>query len=174
MNNIILTGFMGSGKSTLGRILAKELKMEFLDTDSAVEAQENMTISELFEQKGEAYFRSAETTLLQNLADRGNMVIAVGGGTPLLEENRDELHKIGTVFYLKMDSETAWTRLKNDKGRPLLQVENPKERISELLEARSPIYENGADVVICEENKDINQIMKEVMAEVKKDENISN
>ncbi len=148
-NSIILIGYMGSGKSTIGKEAAKLFSMEFLDTDALIKEQEGMTISELFAQKGEAYFRKKETELLQSLKqDSRTMVLATGGGLPMKEENQALLKELGIVVYLKASIDTLVERLKGDTTRPLLKEGDLRKKIETMLMVRNPVYEKVADIVL--------------------------
>lgn len=161
--HILLIGFMGSGKSTIGYRLSCEFKRRFLDTDKLIEQMEGMTITALFAQKGEAYFREKETECLKGLSkEPGSRIIALGGGTPMRENNQELIKRLGTVVYLKASGETVYNRLKKDKTRPLLQCENPKERICALIAERGPVYEKLADIVITVDDKQMFEIVKEI------------
>ena len=147
--NIILIGYMGSGKSTVGRKAAKAVEYNFLDTDSLIEKEENMTISKLFEEKGEPYFREKETEIIRRLITepKGN-IIATGGGLPMKEGNAELLKELGTVIYLKSETDTLLKRLSGDTTRPLLQNGELREKIETMLDIRGPVYEATADVVL--------------------------
>lgn len=147
--NIVLIGYMGCGKSTVGRKTAKAMEYTFLDTDALIEKEEGMSISRLFEEKGEAYFRNKETEIIKRLiaGEKGN-IIATGGGLPMAEENRSLLKELGTVIYLKAENETLIRRLSNDKVRPLLKNVNIKEKVETMLTIRGPVYEACADVIL--------------------------
>ena len=147
--NIILVGYMGCGKSTVGRKAARALEYQFLDTDSVIEEEEGVSIAKLFEIKGETYFREKETELLRRLLSgpKGN-IIATGGGLPMREENTALLKELGTVIYLKPTIDTLVTRLSGDKTRPLLQNVNIREKVETMLAVRGPVYEAVADVVL--------------------------
>ncbi len=142
---------MGCGKTTVGRITAGMLSNHsFADTDVLIEEHEGKSVSDIFASCGEQAFRDMETALLEKmLADKKErMVIATGGGMPVKEENRGLLKRLGTVFYLKASPKTIYERVKDDTSRPLLQCENPQERIEQMLLQRSPAYEDTADFVI--------------------------
>lgn len=162
MNNIILTGYMGCGKTTVGKILANLTNRKFIDTDELIEIQEKKSISDIFAKEGELSFRDMETALLKKMISEksSGLVIATGGGMSLREENRELLSLLGTVFYIRVTPETVYERLKDDKTRPLLQCDNPKERIREMLQGREPAYEAAADIVI-----DADSITQEAAAE---------
>lgn len=170
-DDIILIGFMGSGKSTVGIGLSYRLKRVLSDTDKMIEKRENRSISEIFAVEGEEYFRKAETELLRNLrGSRTGQIYSVGGGTPLLAENRKLLRELGTVVYLKVSAETVYERLKGDTTRPLLQAEDPMGRIRALLKEREEIYREAADIIVVADRKKPAAIVEEI-AELLKGEN---
>ena len=174
MKHIILIGFMGCGKSSVGYRLSYKLRKCLIDTDRLIEQREGMTIAEIFEQKGEAYFRQKETDCLKSLEkELGSRIVSVGGGTPIREENREILKASGTVVYLKAFPETIYSRVKHDTRRPLLQCEDPMSRIETMLAERDPIYESVADIVIEVDGKHIKQVVQEV-AEAVQNENLGN
>lgn len=141
----ILIGFMGTGKSTVGKLLAQRQHRLFIDTDDYIEAKEGRSISDIFEQEGEDYFRSLETSILKELKEvTHNAVIATGGGLPLRQENAELLSQMGEVIYLQTSVDTIWERLKGDTKRPLLCTDNPRERIEQLLLERDRKYETAS------------------------------
>lgn len=163
MGNVILTGFMGCGKSTVGVRLSYRLRKPIIDTDKEIEKREGRTIPELFRQEGEEYFRRQETMCLERMLEtEQDKVISVGGGLPLRAENRELLHRLGTVIYLRAEAETIYERLKNDTGRPLLQCDDPKQRIRELMAERAERYEKAADLIIDVDGKEFDQILDEI------------
>ena len=164
MGNIILIGFMGCGKTSVGKRLADTLDMDFLDTDEWIENKQNMTISDIFATKGEAAFRSMETECLKELLTREgkDFVLSVGGGLPIREENRKLLPQIGHVVYLKVSPEVVYNRVRNDKSRPLLQAPNPRGRIMDLMSARKNFYESAADSIIEADNKEFVEIIEQI------------
>jgi len=147
--HIILIGFMGAGKTTVGKVLAELLKQPLLDTDQMIEDQEGISISRIFEVYGEEKFRRLETELLKKLAVRPEeWVLSVGGGVPLREENRKLLKKLGFVVYLRVQADTVLERLKGDHTRPLLCGGNVKEKVDSLLKSRGPLYLDSAHLVV--------------------------
>lgn len=163
MHNVILIGFMGSGKTTVGLRLSYRLRRAVIDTDKEIEKEEKRTISEMFATDGEEYFRDRETAFLRKLSEgTGSRIISVGGGLPLREENRKLLRKLGQVFYLKASAETIYERVKHDTTRPLLQGDNPQEKIRSLLALRDSSYAEAADVTIDVNDKDFEQILDEI------------
>ena len=162
-NNIVLIGFMGCGKSTVGRKLAGALGYEFSDTDAMIEASYGMTISQMFAENGEAYFRTAETELLRKLSDEAEgLVLATGGGMPMREENAALLREIGTVVFLEAKIETILERLQNDTGRPLADGEDREARLRPLYEKRLPVYREAADYILDTEGKSFYGIIEEI------------
>ncbi len=142
MKRIFLIGFMGSGKSTLGKELAKELNFTFIETDSWIEQMENKTISQIFTEQGEDYFRKKETQLLIHLQLVDDCVIATGGGMPCYENNIERMNELGTTIWLDVELDVLADRLEKEKeARPLLVNENDiKKKVAELLEIRKPFY----------------------------------
>jgi len=147
--HLILIGFMGSGKTSIGRGLSYKLRRAFHDTDRMIEEKEGMSISEIFAAKGERAFRQMETEVLREIRDdRIGRIYSLGGGTPVLMENQPLIKKCGTVCYLRITAGEVYERLKGDTSRPLLQCDDPLARISDLIAKRSPAYERCADFVV--------------------------
>ena len=148
-DNIILTGFMGSGKTTVGKLLSERYGYTFIDTDQYIEEKCGCTIAELFSKKGESYFRQLETDILKELnASLTHAVLSTGGGLPLREENAAELATLGTVIYLQITPEEVMSRLSGDNTRPLLSGDDPEQKVRDLLTYRTPLYERAADLTI--------------------------
>ena len=141
--NIVLTGFMGTGKSKIGKRLATELRMGYLDTDELIEKREKDSISAIFKKKGEEYFRHLETKVVKEVALFDNFVISTGGGVVLRDENIRVLKKNALIVCLFASPEVILKRTKGDDNRPLLGVNNQKKRIEELLAFRKPYYEKA-------------------------------
>lgn len=146
-HSIFLVGMMGAGKTTLGRQLAKCLGREFYDLDHELEARCGVPVATIFDIEGEAGFRRRETTELDLCTRRPAIVLATGGGAILAQANRDMLRQRGTVVYLRTNVNELYRRLERDKTRPLLQTENPQQRILELVQQREPLYQETAHVV---------------------------
>lgn len=164
MKHIILIGFMGAGKTTVGKRLAVGLNAEFLDTDSCIEKKAGMAVSQIFETQGEEAFRAMETQMLRELLSyEEGCVISCGGGLPLREENALLLKRLGTVVYLEVSAATVQTRLSGDTTRPLLQGTDAAKRIEKLLLERRERYEAAADICICVDGKTPKQICEELM-----------
>ncbi len=174
-DNIILIGFMGSGKISVGIRLSYQMKRTMIDTDKWIEQRQKMSVSEIFARHGEAAFREMETDCLKTLIETADkQIISVGGGLPVREENHGLLKRLGRVFYLKVSPEVVYGRLKGDTTRPLLQVENPLEKICGLLAERSPIYEACADVVLDVSHMTFDEILEKIAGEKKRYESFSN
>jgi shikimate kinase len=137
---------MGAGKSTIGRALAKELKLEFFDSDEVIEQRSGADIAWIFDIEGEEGFRQREIKVIDELTQKNNIVLATGGGVIISPENRTVLAARGTVIYLKTSLEQQYERTKRDTRRPLLQTDNLTERLEELRVERQPHYEELADI----------------------------
>ena len=153
VKNIVLIGPMATGKSAIGRTLAAELGVDFIDTDKAIEQHCNADIPLIFEKEGEAGFRRREAEMIASLANTENCIIATGGGTILLEENRQRLLSMGPIIYLMSTVEQIMCRVRKNNQRPLLKQPNPQQVVTELLEHRHPIYEQMADICIRPEDR---------------------
>lgn len=168
-NNIILEGFMGSGKTSVGIRLSYALKRTMIDTDKWIENRQKMTVSEIFEKEGEEAFRQMETECLEELVRTcDNQIISLGGGLPVREENRRLLPRLGRVFYLKASPEAVYERLKMDTTRPLLKVDDPLKQIKTLLEARESNYEACADAVIDVSGRTFDEIIGQIKEHLEK------
>lgn len=146
--NIYLIGLMGAGKTTIGRQLAKALKLPFYDSDKAIEESTGVDISTIFEFEGEEGFRDREQKMIQQLTQKRGIVLATGGGAILREQNRKLLKENGFIVYLQCSVERILERTRRDSQRPLLQTDNPKERIESLFAQREPLYLSCADYKI--------------------------
>ncbi len=161
--NIILVGFMGCGKTTIGKKLAKAFGYEFLDTDAMIEEQQGKRISDIFAQEGEEAFRQMETELLMQLRREAvGKIIATGGGMPMREENRRLLREVGTVVFLEAEFDTILERLQNDTTRPLAEGEDREKRLRPLYELRYPLYKEAAEVCVDTEGKSFYAIIQEL------------
>lgn len=164
MKNIILIGFMGSGKSTVGKFIANKNNMKQIDTDWYIERKHSRKISEIFETDGEETFRQMETDCIKELLKNSDKkyIVSVGGGLPMREENRELLHKLGTIVYLKAEISTLEKRLSGDKKRPLLQGGELHDKIASLMEKRESVYEELADIIVQTDNKSFEDIETEI------------
>jgi len=138
--NIVLIGFMGSGKSVIARELGKRLKVQVVATDDLVEAREGQAIHEIFRSKGEAYFRDLESAIIKEVSLQRGIVIDCGGGVVLYKENLPALKRNGIVFYLEATPEVIYQRIKHETHRPLLKTPDPLGCIKELYQQRLPLY----------------------------------
>lgn len=161
--NIVLIGFMGAGKSTIAELLKTKYGMERIEMDALIEERENMSISKIFETKGEPYFRDLETALLIELQARSNAVISCGGGVPMRERNVAEMRKNGRVVLLTARPETILERVKDNHNRPLLENRKTVEDISALMEVRREKYMAAADLIIETDGKTGEEICHELV-----------
>ena len=140
--NIIITGFMGTGKSIVAEELARKLRMEFIDMDQIIEERQGISISDIFARYGENYFREQENKLVKELSLKENIVIATGGGTLISSDNKRILNQKGKIICLYADSQVIYNRVKRKNDRPLLKRKNVLNEITRLLEERKKIYDN--------------------------------
>lgn len=149
---IFLVGLMGAGKTTLGKLVAAELKLPFYDTDEEIQHRSGADIPWIFDVEGEAGFRDRETHVLEDMVQQGSAVISTGGGIVIRPENRALLKQSGYVVYLCATAEQLYARIGRDKRRPLLQTDNPLARLQSLLSAREGFYREVADCVFMSDN----------------------
>ncbi len=161
--NIVLIGFMGSGKSVVAKRLAAQLKRKVLSTDGLIIKREGKSIAKIFRDSGEDDFRRCEREVIADIAQKENVIIDCGGGAVLDKENLTKLKEKGILFYLDATPEVIYQRIKKQRHRPLLNCPNPMDRIEELLTARRPFYEK-ADHVINTDGKSAQQACKEIVA----------
>ena len=164
--NIFLIGLMGAGKTTIGRQIANELSLEFFDSDHEIEKRTGVTITHIFDIEGESGFRKRETAVLNDLTDKKGIVLATGGGAILKTENRQFLRSRGTTIYLYANIDTLFERTSKDRNRPLLQTENPKEKLEELFNIRDPLYRETADIIIDTGKDSVRLALKEILEEL--------
>ncbi len=163
--NIVLTGFMGSGKSSVAKCICKLLDYEFIDTDELIVKKQKKSINNIFAEQGEAAFRDMETDYLNNLckSKKHGIVLSVGGGLPIREENRENMKKVGTVFFLSASPETVYERVKYDNSRPLLKADNVLQKIKELQDARRDIYNMACDLEIATDELSVEQVANTIV-----------
>ncbi|TCU10523.1 shikimate kinase [Rhizobium sullae] len=157
--NLILVGLMGAGKSSVGRLVAHQLGVPFIDSDVEIERVSRMAISELFAAYGEEEFRALETRVMKRLLKNGPRVISTGGGAFVNEQTRKHIKKSGLSVWLKADLDVLWERVNKRDTRPLLKTENPKQTLKNLMNARYPIYAE-ADITVLSRD-----VRKEIMAD---------
>lgn len=164
MHNVILIGFMGSGKTSVGMKLADRLSYRFCDTDQMIERKAGNTINQIFSTHGEEHFRNMETELLKELrTNLGNTVLSTGGGLPLREQNSKLLQDLGYVVFLKASKETTVKRLQGDTSRPLLKGEELEQKVERMLGIRTPIYEKAAHKILATDDRSIDEIVNLIM-----------
>ena len=160
--NIILIGPMGSGKTSTGRMLAKEMGYAFADTDEEVTKRTGVSIAYIFDVEGEEGFRKRECLALKECLNDNNKIISTGGGIVLSKENRDLLQDRGTVVYLQTSIRFQVKRTVSTNNRPLLQNKDPEETLEKLMLTRAPLYEEIADITIMTDNKSLQEMSKEI------------
>ena len=161
--NIVLIGFLGTGKSTIARELAKTRQMNIVEMDEEIVRRRGKSIADIFKEEGEEYFRDLETALLKELQTKENQVISCGGGAVLREENVRVMKKNGCVVLLTALPQTIYERVKNNTDRPILQGNMNVEYIASLMEKRREKYEKTADIVIATDGKNVSQICEEML-----------
>jgi 3-dehydroquinate synthase len=163
-SNIFLVGLMGSGKTTIGRALAKKLNKRFVDADHEIEARTGASIRLIFEIEGEASFRQREADVIRDLTAQDGLVLATGGGAILNEQSRAFLKSRGTVVYLRASVASILQRTSHDKSRPLLQTADPKARIEELARERGPYYDEVAHITIDTGRPNVQSVVQNILA----------
>jgi shikimate kinase len=161
-DNIILIGPMGSGKTSTGRMLAKEMGYVFADTDEEVTKRTGVSIAYIFDVEGEEGFRKRECLALKECLNDNNTVLSTGGGIVFSKENRDLLQDRGTVVYLQTSIRSQVKRTASTNNRPLLQNKDPEETLEKLMLTRAPLYEEIADITIMTDNKSLQEMSKEI------------
>lgn len=162
-NNIFLVGLMGSGKTTVGKLLSKQLRRPFYDTDHEIVRRTGVTIPMIFEVEGEAGFRKREEQIIAELTQLEGVVLATGGGAILSPANREQLKQHGTVVYLRGTVDELWQRTRHDRNRPLLQTQDPKARLRELYAQRDPLYREIADVIVDTGRQNVNVLVHQLV-----------
>lgn len=157
---------MGAGKSTVGRVLARKLNSRFVDSDHALEERCGVKIPTIFEMEGEAGFRKREGQIIEELTQEKGLILATGGGSVLLPENRRALSERGTVVYLHANPIELWHRTKGGEGRPLLQNGDPKAILENLYALRDPLYREIADHIIETGKPSVNQLVNTLLMQL--------
>jgi len=157
---------MGSGKTTIGRRLAKNLRMKFIDSDQELERRTGASVALIFDVEGEQGFRERESRIIEELTQLDDTVVATGGGAVLDPVNRNALASRGFVVYLHADLDQLVERTRRDTNRPLLNTENPEDRLREILEVRDPLYREIADLIVDTGSVSLNDVMKQIKTAV--------
>ncbi|AKH21186.1 shikimate kinase AroK [Sedimenticola thiotaurini] len=168
-NNIFLIGPMGAGKSTIGRQVASLLGLEFDDTDHEIQRRTGVDIPTIFDYEGEEGFRRRESAVIDELTQRGSLVLATGGGSILNSENRRNLSSRGFVVYLYCSPEQQYERTLRDRNRPLLQTADPLGTLQALMAERDPLYRETADIVITSEKRSASAVANEIVKKLRSD-----
>ncbi|MGZ8271005.1 MAG: shikimate kinase [Methylophilus sp.] len=161
-NNIYFIGLMGAGKTTIGKILAKNLGKSFYDTDQVIEQRTGVKVSTIFELEGEEGFRKRESAAIEELSQLDNIVMATGGGAVLLPENRQVLKQRGCVIYLRANVNDLWVRMRHDKHRPLLQNVDVRAKLEQLYHQRNPLYTETASLIIDTGSQPVANILNQI------------
>ncbi len=165
-SNIFLVGLMGSGKTTIGRALARKLNMRFVDADHEIEARTGASIPLIFGIEGEASFRQREADVIRDLTAQQGIVLATGGGAVLNEQSRQYLHQRGTVVYLRASVNSILQRTSHDRSRPLLQTADPRARIEELSKQRAPLYQEVAHITVETGRPNVQSVVQNILAQL--------
>lgn len=163
---IFLVGPMGAGKSTIGRQLAETLGLEFADTDLEIQRRTGVDIPTIFEYEGEDGFRARERQVVDDLTQLDNQVLATGGGVIMDADNRRHLSARGLVVYLYCSPEQQYERTHRDRNRPLLQTEDPRARLEQLMNIRDPLYREVADIVVSTERRSATAVIRDILRRV--------
>ncbi len=166
-SRIFLIGPMGAGKTTIGRHLAAMLAMDFSDSDHEIETRTGASIPLIFEIEGETGFRRRESAAIADLVTRPNLVLATGGGVILSEASREALRQNGTVVYLRAATDILVERTRRDRSRPLLQTDDPRGKIEELMRVRDPLYRSTAHVIVDTDRRSPAAVARDVIARLK-------
>jgi shikimate kinase len=164
--NLILVGMMGSGKTTMGRSLARHLCKSFVDSDEEIVKRTGVTIPHVFDVEGEVGFRVRETAAIADILQHDNIVLATGGGAVLAEQNRVLLQHNGIVIYLKASVHDLRQRTRHDRNRPLLQTADPYAKLTELHHLRDPIYQEIADIAVLSGKRSVHALMLHLVEEI--------
>ena len=164
INNIILVGPMGSGKTTIGRRLSERLSLDFFDSDHEIVNTTGVSIDHIFDVEGEKGFRTRESDVIKKLCNMPNIVLATGGGAVILEENRELMKKASSIIYLSSSVDQILRRTAKSKTRPLLEKSNNRRKtITDIVEARDPLYREVSSLIIDTNGKKLNEVIDEII-----------
>ena len=161
-----MVGLMGSGKTSVGKVLARLLQKSFFDSDHEIERATGVRIREIFEIEGESGFRARERKMIADLVQRDNILLATGGGAVLAPENRDQLKAHGTVVYLRAPVKALLRRTQRDRNRPLLQVDDPAAKLRELYDQRDPLYREAAHLIVDTGNQSVRALAEQIIKQL--------
>lgn len=161
---IALVGLMGAGKTAVGTLVAQKLGVPFVDSDAEIVKAANMSIAEIFTRDGEAFFRAKETQVLERLLQGFPCILSTGGGAYLAQKNRKLISDQGVALWLRADLPVLWARVKHKTTRPLLQTDNPRQTLSDLFDARAPLYGLAELAVTSEKNLSLEDMADKVVA----------
>ncbi len=165
--NVFLVGPMGAGKTTIGRRLAQSLDRKFVDSDKEIENRTGADIPLIFEKEGESGFRMREKAVIREVTQRPGIVLATGGGAILDPDNRRWLSENGFVIYLSTSIEEQLKRTARDRNRPLLQTDNPRQRLTALLQVRDPLYRETADLIVRTDGRHVRRVVQTILRHLK-------
>lgn len=167
MNHIVIIGFMGSGKTRVGKRLSKDLGLEFVEVDKVITKRMNLTVKDIFRRFGEPFYRALETTTIKALIqDEERKVISLGAGLPMQEQNKKYINQLGVVVYIKGSVDTLKKRLEGNNN-PLLEEDNSDEKIRKLLKQRDPVYAGFADIQVVTGVKTFDELIEEIKQKLK-------
>lgn len=164
--SVFMVGLMGSGKTSVGKVLARLLGKAFFDSDHEIERATGVRIQEIFEVEGEPGFRGREKKMIADLVQRDNILLATGGGAVLAPENRAELKTHGTVIYLRAPVKALLRRTQRDRNRPLLQVADPAAKLRELYDQRDPLYREVAHLIVDTGNQSVRALAEQIIKQL--------
>ncbi len=160
---IVVVGLMGAGKTAVGSLVAQKLGVPFLDSDQEIVKAANMSVAEIFERDGEAFFRSKETLVLERLLRGDPCILSTGGGAYMTQKNRDLISQYGVAVWLRAELELLWNRVKHKDTRPLLRTPKPRQTLSDLFDRRTPVYDNAEITVDAEPDLSLGEMSDKVI-----------
>lgn len=169
-DRLFLIGPMGSGKTAVGRQLARMLRLEFFDSDAEIEHRTGVDIPYIFEREGEVGFREREREVIDSLTAMNNVVIATGGGAVLLPQNRECLHQRGCVVYLQTSIAQQLERTRHGRQRPLLYTDDPEARLRDLMDIRAPLYESTAHLIVSTDGRQVKGVAEEIAQRLRQEQ----